>query len=282
MSAATQRMAHTYLSRRPEQAAQLLEQLDPSEIAGVLQAIPAATAAAVIERLAPVAAGACVENLPEKLRSSVLGTIPVSIAAALLRRLPAAARTEALDELPPATRLRLERALSYPSESAGDLADPSALTLEADWTVDHALTNLRNGGRPVLSRLFVLDRAQRLLGSVSPGDLLSARGDSLVGELKSLSPPAAVYAGVSSATLVVADRRADPVAVVDRQGTFLGVIDEDMLHRLAQRQTAPMPFNPVAAMGELYWLGLRELFGGLSSGSRLEQMHGEPHRADNS
>ena len=281
MSTPTQRMAQTYLGRRPERAALLLEQLDPAEIAAVLQEAPAKTATVIVERLAPVTAGACMEHLPRRLRSAVIEAMSTSIATALLRRLTVSTRTETLDDTQPAMRSRLERALGFPSESAGELADPHALTLEADWTVDQALTSLRNDERAVLSSVFVLDRGHRLLGSVSPSDLLNSQANVLVGELKELNPPAAVFAAVSAATLIGPDHRVDPIAVVDRHGTFLGVITDETLRRLARDRTGPMAVNPVAALGELYWLGMRELFGGLSSGPRLTQVQGEPHRADN-
>ena len=281
MSAATQRMARTYLARRPERAAQLLEQLSPAEIAVVLAAVPAETATAVIERLAPAAASACVEHLPRSLRSSVLEAASPPIAAALLRRLTGPARTEALGDLQPATRSRLERRSGFPPGSAGELADPRTLTLQADWTVDQALASLLSDERQVLSRLFVLDRGQRLQGSVSPSDLLNAPASALVGELKELSSPAAVSAGVGAATLIGSGQRTDPVAVVDSDGTFLGAVTEDALRRLARERAAPKAANPVAAIGELYWLGMRELFGGLSSGLRRTESQGDTHRADN-
>ena len=272
-----QTMAQLHLGRHPEEAARVLERLPPDTIAAVLREASAESAAGVLACLAPSLASACLANWPEGELSAVVALLPAPIAATLLRQLDPRVREAALSVLPVTVRGRLSRALSYPDQSAGALADPAVLTLHADLTVEEALTRLSHSHDAVASRLFVLNRAQRLVGVVTPGQLLTSRRDAPLDSLE-LSPAQAVPDRVSAATLRAT--AAEPLAVVDPQGVFVGVIGSDALARLDPQRQRPPAAHLVAAVGELYWLGLREIFGGLSSGSRLAEPPGGPPRAD--
>lgn len=279
MSTAARRMAHAHIGRHPEESARVLERLEPHEIAEMLRDAPTGSVATVISRFAPPVAGACMACLPGEKRSAILAALPVPIAAALLRPLQPAEREEALGGLPKGSRTSLDRALSYSEQSAGALADPSAVTLHADLTVQEASARFREGAEPVPPRIFVLDRSQRLLGSVTPGTLLGSAPKATVGSL-AIEPAHGVVAGVDVAALLARDRPEESVPVVDTEGTFLGVIDEETLRGRRTIGVSLSLIHPAAAMGELYWLGLREIFGGLSSGPRAGTEHGEANRAD--
>ena len=277
MATPLQTMARLHLDRHPEEAARVLERLSPDAIAAVLQEAPAESAAGVLACFAPSLAAACLAGWPEGELSAVVALLPAPIAAAVLRQLEPRVREAALGGLPATVRVPLSRALSYPDQSAGALADPAVLTFHVDLTVEEALTRLSQSRGPVAARLFVLDRAQRLLGVVTPGQLLSSRRDAPLTSLE-LSPAQAVPDRVGVATLRAIS--AESVAVVDPQGTFVGAIGSDALARLGPHQQRPPATHLIAAVGELYWLGLRELFGGLSSGSRSAESPGEPPRAN--
>ncbi len=272
-----QTMAQLHMNRHPEEAARVLERLSPDAIAAVLREASAESAAGVLARLAPSLASACLADWPEGERPAVVALLPAPIATTLLRQLDPRVREAALSALPATVRARLSRALSYPDQSAGALADLAVLILHADLTVEEALTRLSHSRGPVASRLFVLNRAQRLVGAVTPGQLLTSRRDAPLDSLE-LSPAHAVPDRVSAATLRAS--AAEPLAVVNPQGAFVGVIGSDALARLDPQQQRPPAAHLVAAVGELYWLGLREIFGGLSSGSRSAEPPGDPPRAD--
>ena len=277
MQTPLQTMARLHLDRHPEEAARVLERFSPDAIAAVLQEAPAESAAGVLACFAPSLASACLAGWPEEELSAVVALLPAPIAATLLRQLDPRVREAALGGLPATVRARLNRVLSYPDQSAGALADPAVLILHADLTVEEALTRLSQSRRPVASRLFVLNRAQRLVGVVTPGQLLTSRRDASLASLE-LGPAQAVPDRVSAATLRAIS--AESVAVVDPHGTFVGAIGSDALARLDPHQQRPPAAHLIAAVGELYWLGLRELFGGLSSGSRSAESPGETPRAN--
>ena len=277
MATPLQSMAQLHLSRHPEEAARVLEGFSPDAIVAVLREAPAESAAGVLAGFAPSLASTCLADWPAEERSAVVALLPAPIAAAALRQLDPSVREDALSALPASVRGRLSRALSYSDQSAGALADPAVLTLHADLTTDEALTRLSQSRGPLASRLFVLNRSQRLVGVVTPGQLLTSRRDAPLASLE-LGSARAVPDRVSAATLRAT--AAEPLAVVDAQGTFVGAIGSDALARLDPQQQRPPAAHLVAAVGELYWLGLRELFGGLSSGSRSVESPGETPRAN--
>ena len=173
--------------------------------------------------------------------------------------------------------MSIGRVLSFPKESAGALADPSGVTLYSDWTVEESLERLKADGRTIQARIFVLDRSDQLKGEVNLGDLLIAEPNVAIGGLN-LSESNSVAAGANAAAALGANLPPGPIAVVDADGKFVGAISEAVRRRLAKPPAASPLLHPLAAVGELYWLGLREVFGGLSSGSRFEVIQGESSR----
>ncbi len=274
MQTATQRMAQVHLNRHPEEAARVLEGFSPGEIVAALQEAPIESAAGVLACFAPALASSCLVHWPEGERSRLVEQLPVSIAAMLLRQLEPAVREDALGGLSATARASLDQALRYPAQSAGALADPSALTLHSDLTVEEALARLSESDGPVASRLFVLNRSQRLMGAVTPGQLLSSRLDTPVGSLELDTAPA-VPAHASAQALGARPLSPDPIAVVDSQGTFLGAIGADTLKHLGTRKSRPPAMHLLASLSEFYSLGLSELFGGSGSGSPVANQPGE-------
>lgn len=279
MRTATQRAAYVHMNRHPEEAARVLEGFSPDEIVAALQAAPIESAAGVLARFAPTLAGSCLAHWPEGERSRVVEQLPVSIAAALLRHLEPAVREDALGGLSATVRASLDQALKYPAQSAGALADPSVLTLHSDLTVEEALARLSENGGPIASRIFVLDRSQRLVGAVTPGQLLGSRHDTPVESLELDTTPG-MPSHASAQTLGARQASPEPVAVVDSQGTFLGAIGADTLKHLGTRESRPPAMHLLASLSEFYSLGLSEMFGGSSSGSPVTNQPGETRHAN--
>ena len=268
MSSVYHSIALAHLERNPYLAADVLERRDPAEVAGFLRSVPASVSATAIASLSSKSASDCFACLPLDYRSSVIAELSVPAAAVILRRLAPAARQEALGSLPAASRQPLERALSYPAESAGALADPAAQTLQATATVEQSVATIRASGGPVDALIFVLDRHGRAVGSVTPGALLAADPSEVVNSLDHY-PARPVPATAHAPSLVRDDAPGGLVAVVDSSGRFIGALRSNNLRRGARYS----PTHAVAALSELYWVALCEAWGGLSSGPRLT---GEP------
>ena len=279
MQTATQKTAHVHMNCHPEEAARVLERFSPGEIVAALQAASVESVAGVLACLAPALASSCLIHWPEGERSRVVEQLPASIAAALLRHLDPAVREDALGSLSAPVRAALNRALRYPDQSAGTLADPSVLTLHSDLMVEEALARLSESGSPIASRIFVLNRSQRLVGAVTPGQLLSSRLDTPVGSLELDTTPT-MPSHASAQALGARQSSPEPIAVVDPQGTFLGTIGADTLKRLGGQKVRPPAMHLLASLSEFYSLGLSEMFSRSSSGSSVTNQRRETNRAN--
>ena len=268
MSAAVDNLALLHLQRRPEEAARILEGQAPTDAAAVLQRAPVQSAAKALACLAPRLAAVCFERFPPETRRLLLEALPAPTAAAVLRLLPQADREGALDELPGGVQAPIQRALRYPSQSAGALADPHEETFYGDLTVKQAIDRLRASSEPVPASIFVLDRSRRVVGAVTPAKLLCADRGAAIAALR-LDAVRPAPANVSVATLA-SDARYErgPAAVTDSSGTFVGALGERVLRDAAKRKPSTTGMHLAASLGELYWLGLCAMLSGFSARSR--------------
>lgn len=260
-------LALVYVRRHPGRAAKVLESLSPSEAAALLEHAAPENAAGMMKAFPPRFACACFRKLSESSCRSMLVKMRTADAARLLRSLTEEERRNELGWLAAEEREPIERNLEFDEGSVGAIADPHALRLSSDWSVAEGVRFLRSQGRPVPSRLFLVDRAQKLLGAVAPADLLLADGDAALASLpRSSGGP--VSARAPATALASTPGLTGPVAVLDDDGAFIGAVEEETLRALAVRDPAGSIAPPVVALGELYWLGLRDIFGGFDSGVR--------------
>lgn len=255
-------LALQYMQQQPVDAAALLEGLPPSDVAAVLASAPVATAAGVLENLAPSAAGRCLQQIGDGTRRLIVSELPASAAASILRRLPRTVQEDALTDIPERVRGSVLRALRYPALSAGALADTHVPVLRDDSTVSQAIRSLRETGGRVPSSVFVLNRSERVIGSVTAGRLLIASPDAKVREL-GLDPVQAAPATVPAALVGAEEEyRGRHVAVVDSSGAFVGVLSDRVVQDAANRRPSSPAIHLAASFGELYWLGLCSILSG--------------------
>ena len=261
MSPGVRSLAHLHLHRNPAEAVRILERCPSAGVAELLAGGAYETSARVLALLSPIVASDCIERMPVMARCLVLQASPVPVAAALLRILPEASRKATLEGLSVNTRKRIDRALRFPKESAGALADPRVLVLHDENTVDQAVSLLRDDGETIAATLFVINRGKRVLGAVTPAQLLVAPGDWTIGSLK-LAKPRTVSQGVPLRVLVSDEHyRGGPVAVLDPSGKLVGVLTEDSLRTVEKLKTPQGAAHMLGAIGELYWCGMGRLLG---------------------
>jgi magnesium transporter len=79
-------------------------------------------------------------------------------------------RAEVLEAIPALERVRLERSLDYPEESAGRLMQTDLIAAPAGWSVGDAIDHMRAAGPDDLPEnfyeIFVVDPSRKLLGNV--------------------------------------------------------------------------------------------------------------------
>ena len=262
-----------FLSGHPAGAARLLEDMPLDQAVAVIGEAPAPAAARALGSLGADFAARCLENLPAAKSSQLLDALPPGAATILLRRVDKERLQSLLSGMPAKSRERLQTLMLYPEESAGAVMDPLTVTVPDDITVEQARQRLRESPTHLYYYVYVVNREQRLAGVVGLRELFMASGEDLVRTV--MSPKVMSLSDRDPLVAVVAHpgwREYHAMPVVSDDGIYLGMIRYRTLRRLAeayeQAGREGAGFDTLFALGELYWTGLVELFGGMSSGTR--------------
>jgi magnesium transporter len=152
--------------------------------------------------------------------------------------------------------------------------DPLAATIPDDLSIEQVRQRLREF--PALyDYVYVVGRDQALAGVLSLRELLVAGGDEPVRAVMKPNVVRVSHRAPLAAVLVHPGwRDFHALPVVSEDGVFVGMIRYKTVRRLAEESDAgqsPAGMETLFALGELYWTGLVELFGGMSSGTRGPQ-----------
>ena len=165
--------------RLPELRA-TLDRMHPADIAHILEALPPAERLAVWDLVKADRDGEILVEVSEAVRESLIESMDSAelVAAAetleadeladIAADLPAGVMEEVVRSLPLEERERLRAALSYPEGSVGALMDFEHVAVRDDVTMEAATRYLRRMDELPghTDQLFVVDRAQRLKGSL--------------------------------------------------------------------------------------------------------------------
>jgi len=250
-------LTNAYLAAHPGDAARVLEKLTADDAAVLFERVPARLGALVLGAMLPHAAARCLVRVDGSRAAMLLATISVPAAAAMLRNVPEAQRKPLLDALPTTTALACRALLGYPEDSVGAYADTEIIALSPESRTLDALEALRAARAMPAGPVFVVDDARRPLGQIELPALLRAgateRLDTLMAAVTVTMPAVTPLAG---ATAHPVWRDADTVAVVERGGGLVGVVQRRALHQ-AQRTrgsgVGPAPDSLTALLAFGYW-----------------------------
>ena len=266
-------------------ARELLAELHPADIAKVLGGIPPAQREEIWKQVDTAKMGEVLLELPEAVRAELIDTLddPTLIAAVrnldtddiadLIPDLSDDLIAEILFALDKQDRQRLDTVLSYGEDTAGGLMNIDAVTVRENITLEVVLRYLRRRGElpEHTNSLFVVDRADRLVGVLPVATLLTSDVDTRVSlamerevvKFPALTPDKEVAAAFEHYNLISAP-------VVDDGGRLLGriTVDDalDVIREQADRQVmAPAGvsedddiFGPVVRTSRkrAIWLGI--------------------------
>src|SRR5256885_13398542 len=214
-----------------------LDALHAADIAYVLEALPLEERLAVWNLVKADRDGEILLEVAEAVRESLIASMDSAelVAAAetleadeladIAADLPAGVMEEVVQSLPVEERERLRAALSYPEGSVGALMDFDHVAVREDVTLEAATRYLRRMDElpDHTDQLFVVDRAQRLRGSLPLARLIVS---DLEHEVTKVMVPDSVkfYAQDSAEDAASAFERYDLVSapVVDAADTLIG------------------------------------------------------------
>lgn len=250
-------LSHLFCDSHPSDAASILVRLPPEYVSGFLSSLSPAQAINLIRHMPTAYATQLLSYVDDDYSARLLAEADLSTATRLLRPLAAPRREQLTARMDAAQTAQLTRILNYPSGTVGNLVEIPALTALADWTVKHALQELKKIRRLSLFDFPVVDDEHHFLGTVTVHALLAAqdnrRLDTLC-EAKELALNA--YASTASVSNLPAWVKNLSLPVVDNAGILLGLLHHAVLSNLtpgspvARGQDA---LAPIMAIAELYW-----------------------------
>jgi len=259
--------------------------LSPSDIAHLLESSPPQQRALLWSLVEKDLEGEVLQYLSDDIRAYFLSQLNArelaDIAenfesddlADLLQQLPDAVIREVLDTMDEQDRLRVEKVLSYPEDTAGGLMNTDTITVRPDISIDVVLRYLRRHRSlpPMTDSLIVVSRRDEFIGMLPITRMLVSNPATTVREVMDtdIEPIPVDLPDTKVATLF---ERYDLISapVVDSEGRLLGritvddvvdVIREDADHSLmsmAGLDEDEDTFAPVwkTARRRAVWLGI--------------------------
>jgi len=225
-----------FAEMHPEEAAHVLERLEPKEAALVLESLPRGVVGPVSQRLTPHAAAGILRNINSERTKELVEEMTPRQAAVVLEHLGSEDREAVLTALPESRARQLRDLLRYPPETAGGIMTPQVTSIAVDLTAEEAIAVLRRAPRESLYYLYVTDREGKLVGVVTMRDLLLARPKDPI-ETLVRRDFVAVPASVDREEVATMMRQRGFLAlpVIDDQQRLLGVVEhEEVLDTVQQ------------------------------------------------
>ncbi len=236
-----------------DRACALVQELHSADAADVIGQVHGADRALLIRGLAGTLDADVLTNLEAGVRDQVLDRMePGQVADAvaqletddaigLLEDLDVESRSQVLDEVPAADRAHIESGLGYPEDSAGRLMQRDFVAIPEYWTVGQAIDHMRESEDlpEDFYELFVIDPAQRPVGTTPLNRFLRSPRDVVVGSIMDKKPHL-IPVGMDQEDAAFEFQQYDlpSAGVVDLSGRLLGVImiDDivDVIHEEAE------------------------------------------------
>jgi len=215
----------------PQDVAEALTLLDePTQQALVLVQMPEEQAAEVLDYLEPVLVEEIFEHIPLDKAARLLQALPADDAAQILEELEQSKAEALLQQMAPPEARDVRELLEYPPNTAGRLMVRQYVRVRPEWTIEQAIDYLRQIGPDIetIYYLYAVDTRQRLVGVCSLRELV-------------LADPSKRIEQIMETDLVVVKPETDQeevanllskydllaIPVVDELGRMLGIVTID-------------------------------------------------------
>ena len=228
----------------------LLADLHEADLADLLKGLDAEARPRLIEILGPDFDFAALNELDESERSQILEELETKTvvegvrdlesddAVYLLEGLDQHDQEEILDRMPAMERAALKRALDYPEGSAGRLMQTDVIAVPPFWTVGQTIDHMRDTDElpDTFYELYVVDGADRLLGSVALDKILRTRRQTRIKDI--LTDTRAVHATDDQENVARLFERYNFVSapVVDESNRLVGTLTVDDIVDVIQEE----------------------------------------------
>lgn len=224
----------------PADIAALLDELSPEDAVVAFDLLPLETASEVLDETGGIIRQELVEKVDDERLADLLDELPADDAAEFLEDLPEPVAGRLLGLMEPDEADEVRQLLAYEDETAGRLMTRDVVALRRQWSVSETLDYLRSlEDAETLQYLYVVDRADRLIGVVPLRTLVLAPADATIESLM-IGEVVSVPVNVDQEELAEMVSRYDfnAIPVVDLDGRLLGVVTvDDVLDILEEEAT---------------------------------------------
>ena len=216
--------------------------LNPSDIAHLIESSPPKERNIIWRILEVDLRGEVLQYLSDDIQSyylsklnpqevlSVTEDLDTDDIADILQQLPETVIQEVLESMDSQDRVRVEKVLAYPEDTAGGMMNTDPVTIRPDITIDVVLRYLRRHRSlpDMMDQLLVVSRKDELIGSLPINTLLVSSHSATVREVME-TDIATVHANLKSSEVAKLFERQDLVSapVINDQGLLLGRITID-------------------------------------------------------
>lgn len=169
---------------RPEDIADVLDDLDPNDKLKVFAAIGTEAQAEVIDETDATSREQVIENLDVTRLKKILEEMPPDEATDLLNELPQGQRREVLAGMEPATTVELLRLMQHPPHSAGGIMTLDYLAIDPGLSAEESLSLIQEHiDTELVNYVYVIDEQRHLIGVISIRELIGADPHQSIREL---------------------------------------------------------------------------------------------------
>lgn len=235
-----ERLKKIHDDTHPADLAPLLVDLDHGERRRFFDILGYVRTSELLEYLTPDQLGEELEDLPLNIRGHALEQLPDDALADYFQGLDQDEREALYPLLSEEKRALAKRLLQYPEHTAGGRMTTAFAAIRKEMNVREAIESLRGqqDEAEILSRIFVVDGRNRLLGKVRLRDLTFANGDEKISELSDGDTTAArVDDDQEDAAQMLAKYDLVALPVVNHEGILLGIITHDDAMDILQQES---------------------------------------------
>jgi magnesium transporter len=231
-----------FLLLRPPELADLLETIREEDRLRVLRLMNAPLAAEVLREVEDSERDEILDDLSAREVAEIVHEAMSDDAADLIQALPKDKAERTLNRLDAEEREEIKELLEYGEETAGGIMQTEVVKVPSNLLVQEAIDAVRDADPEEVGEIhevFFVDEAGRLVGSLSPADLLQADPNTLVRDV--MEPdPVRVPVEMDQEQLAEVARENDLAAipVVDDGGILVGqVLHDDVADVIEEEAT---------------------------------------------
>lgn len=233
-------LIQTLSSLYPEDVAEWLPDCDPPVRLEILRNLPLKIAGEILDTIVPAIRAELVRELSPALLGDILEKMPPEEAAEVISEMKPRKAPEVLRELPRQESSEIRHILAYPEDSAGRIMDTDLISINAEMTVEEAVTLIKRSTiEETLYSVYATDPMGRLLGIVPLRDLLtSPRQKPLSKIMKEAIATVNPDTDQEDAARVVKKYDLSVLPVIDEDGILVGRITADDIIDIIDEETS--------------------------------------------